>query len=89
MEEVNGMCVVVVNSMAEDVKGFTSKGVVLFSKKFDHTIAELVRPPDGSAVGERCYLERNDAIDVTVRPPLLDPYERVIDKCFLYFSTDS
>ena len=34
-----------------------SNGMVLFACNDDHSALELVVPPDGSKLGERCFLE--------------------------------
>ena len=54
---MSGLCVVFANVKPRKLAGIMSDGMTMSASNVNHT--ELMRPPDGSKVGERIYLEGN------------------------------
>jgi len=53
----SGQVIVLVNLKPRKLAGFNSHGMVLCASNEDHTKVELLRPADGSKVGERVTLD--------------------------------
>ena len=51
--------IVFANMKPKKLAGIPSEGMVLCASNADHTIVELMRPPNNSVVGERVTLEGN------------------------------
>lgn len=56
-----GLCVVFANLKPRKLADIMSEGMVMCAGNSDHTQVELMRPPEGSVVGERVVLEGNPA----------------------------
>jgi aminoacyl tRNA synthase complex-interacting multifunctional protein 1 len=61
---MSGLCVVFANLKPKKlagifniyVKGFESNGMVMCASNADHTKCEIMRPPEGSLIGERVFV---------------------------------
>jgi tRNA-binding EMAP/Myf-like protein len=56
---LDGLVVVFANLKPRKLAGFMSNGMVLCASTDDKSTIELVRPPEGSKVGERIQLTGN------------------------------
>jgi len=56
-----GLCVVFANLKPRKLADIMSQGMVMCAGNADHTQVELMRPPEGSKVGERVVLEGDPA----------------------------
>ena len=57
------LCVVYANLKPRKLASIMSHGMVMCASNADHTKIEIVRPPAGSVVGERVFLEGNPIND--------------------------
>ena len=60
---MKGLCLVCYNLKPKKMGDFSSNGMVLFAGTSDHSVLELVVPPEGSVPGERCTLEGDTTIE--------------------------
>jgi aminoacyl tRNA synthase complex-interacting multifunctional protein 1 len=70
-----GLCVVFVNLKPRKLADIMSEGMVMCASNADHTKIELMRPPEGSVVGERIQLEGNPILSA----PLASAFEDVLN----------
>ena len=54
---LNSLVVVITNFKKSKLRGQLSEGMVLAASNEDHTQVEVVRPPEGSKIGERLFVE--------------------------------
>lgn len=53
---MTGLCLVITNLKPRKIGGFESNGMVLCTSNSDKSKVEILRPPEGSKVGERVFL---------------------------------
>lgn len=70
-----GLCLVFVNLKPRKLADLMSEGMVMCASNADHTQVELMRPPEGSVVGERIQLEGNPILGEAVA----QAYEAVLN----------
>eukprot|EP01015_Nassula_variabilis_P008175 TRINITY_DN1641_c0_g3_i1.p1 TRINITY_DN1641_c0_g3~~TRINITY_DN1641_c0_g3_i1.p1 ORF type:complete len:204 (-),score=58.30 TRINITY_DN1641_c0_g3_i1:68-679(-) len=87
LEDMSGLCLVMVNLKPKKLGGFPSNGMVVCASNDDHTQVELLRPAEGSQVGERITLEGYDKI-TQERAAVLNPKHKILEKCFPLMKTD-
>ena len=63
MTREGALCVVYANLKPRKLAHFMSNGMVMCASNSDESQFEIVRPPPGSIVGERVYLEGNPIPD--------------------------
>jgi aminoacyl tRNA synthase complex-interacting multifunctional protein 1 len=61
-----GLVVVFVNLKPRKLADLMSEGMVMCASNPEHTQIELMRPPEGSVIGERIQLEGNPILGVPV-----------------------
>lgn len=54
---MSGLCLVMVNLKPKKLGGFPSNGMVVCASNEEHSVVELLRPPEGVEVGERITVE--------------------------------
>jgi methionine--tRNA ligase beta chain len=74
-EMTKGLCMVFVNLKPRKLADIMSEGMVMCASNADHTQIELMRPPEGSVVGERIQLEGNPILGTL----LSSNYEAVLN----------
>jgi len=70
-----GLVMVFVNLKPRKLADIMSEGMVMCASNADHTKCELMRPPEGSVVGERIQLEGNPILGA----PVGSAYEAVLN----------
>lgn len=70
-----GLVVVFVNLKPRKLADLMSEGMVMCASNAEHTEIELMRPPEGSVVGERIQLEGNPILGA----PVSSAYEAVLN----------
>lgn len=70
-----GLVMVFVNLKPRKLADIMSEGMVMCASNAEHTHIELMRPPEGSVVGERIQLEGNPVLGA----PLNNSYEAVLN----------
>ena len=70
-EMLSGYVVVFANLKPRKLAGFMSNGMVMCASNADHSVVELVRPPEGSKIGDRIQLTGNPILGA----PLPEAFE--------------
>lgn len=63
MKNPDKFCVVFANLKPRKLAHIMSQGMVMMASNADKTEIELIRPPAGSKIGERVFLEGNPIND--------------------------
>ena len=71
-EMLSGFVVVFANLKPRKMAGFMSNGMVMCASNADHSMVELIRPPEGSKVGDRIQLVGNPILGEPVKEKLED-----------------
>lgn len=84
-----GLCVVFANLKPRKLADIMSQGMVLCAGNADHTQVELMRPPEGSKVGERIILEGNPAGEIPQSfQEILNPKKKQAEKLLPLLKTN-
>lgn len=78
-----GLVVVFVNLKPRKLADLMSEGMVMCASNADHSEIELMRPPEGSVVGERIQLEGNPILGEPVNSafePVLNPKKKFFER---------
>ncbi|CAG9327460.1 unnamed protein product [Blepharisma stoltei] len=86
IEDMSGLVLVCANLKPRKLAGFNSNGMVF--ALHTPTGFELVRPPVGSAVGERVGIENIRAASNEPILPALNPKKKILEQCTPYLQTD-
>lgn len=79
-EMLTGLCVVYANLKPRKMCDFQSEGMVMCASNEEHTHIEIMRPPEGSKVGERVVLEGNPAGELSQEyQAVLNPKKKVAE----------
>jgi len=83
----SGLVVVFANLKPRKLADFQSNGMVLCASTSDKSVVELIRPPEGSKVGERIQLTGDPILGKELsqeKEPFLNPkkkyFERILEK---------
>jgi len=87
IEGMTGLVLVMANLKARKLAGFNSNGMVLCASK-EGKVA-LLRPPEGSQVGEKVALESEELPGVSRSLPTLNPKHKVLESALPLLKTDS
>ena len=82
---------VFVNLKPRKLADIMSEGMVMCASNADHTKLELVRPPEGSVVGERIQLEGNPILGAQLKAEyeaVLNPKKKFSDRFLPYLKTN-
>ncbi|EGR31415.1 tyrosyl-tRNA synthetase, putative [Ichthyophthirius multifiliis] len=78
---MTGLVLVVQNLKPKKLAGFESHGMILCVSNADHSQVEILRPSNGSVVGERVFLEgQEDKFTYDLQTPL-NPKKKVLETC--------
>ena len=72
---LSGYVIVFANLKPRKLADFMSNGMVMCASNADHTKVELIRPPEGSKVGDRIQLTGNPILD----KPLSEASQEVLN----------
>jgi len=76
-----GLVVVYSNLKPKKLVDFQSEGMVMCAGNEEHTIVEIMRPPEGAKVGERVTLEGNPAGEMSQDyQEVLNPKRKIAEK---------
>ena len=85
-----GLCVVFANLKPRKLADIMSQGMVMCAGNADHTQVELMRPPEGSKVGERVVLEGDPAGLLTQEfQEILNPKKKQAEKFLPLLKTNN
>lgn len=77
-----------VNLKSMKLAGFPSNGMVMCTANSDRSKIEILRPPQGSKVGDRVTLE-DCPPENSEAPPIMNPKKKLLPKMLPFFVTDS
>jgi len=88
LEEMSGLCIIWANLKPKKTINFLSQGMILFAIKDGKF--ELIRPPEDSKPGERCYLKGKNISKINNAEPMLKSRSKTkrAFRCMPYFHTD-
>lgn len=87
IESMSGLVLVMANLKPRKLAGFPSEGMVLAVKVGESF--DLVRPAEGSEVGERIGVEGGRLPQKSALERVLNPKKKVLEKCVPYLVTNS
>jgi len=92
MEDMlSGLCVVFANLKPKKLGGIPSNGMVMCASSADHSQCEILRPAEGSKIGERVQLVGNpiEGQELSNEPTaLLNPKKKIQEKFSEFIKTD-
>lgn len=83
-EMTEGLVMVFANLKPRKLADLMSEGMVLCASTEDHSVAELMRPPEGCVVGERIQLEGNPIGGkelTSEKQKVLAPKKKFMERC--------
>jgi methionine--tRNA ligase beta chain len=87
IEEMTGLVLIMANLKARKLAGFNSNGMVLCASKEGSVV--LLRPPEGSKVGEKVALESEELQGESRLLPTLNPKHKVLEQALPLLRVDS
>jgi len=88
---LSGLCVVFANLKVKKLAGVPSHGMVMCAGNDDHTAVEILRPAEGSKIGERVQLTGNpiDGKALSEEPAsTLNPKKKIQEQFLPFLKTD-
>lgn len=84
-----GLCIVYANLKPRKLADIMSEGMVMCAGNEEHTVIEIMRPPEGSKVGDRVVLEGNPAGELSQEfCSVLNPKRKIAEKVLPLLSTN-
>lgn len=89
-EMTTGLCVVYANLKPRKLADLMSEGMVMCAGNDEHTVIEIMRPPEGAKVGERVILEGNPAGEMPQDfQPVLNPKKKIAEQVLPLLATNA